>query len=89
MNGEFEEKFTQLSSGIKAKFTELRLERGVEFDRMQANAMEVRDMLGTFEVRKTTMATEIASTFEKLEEKGSEMETLLDQPTEVLKRTTD
>ena len=38
---------------------------------------------------KQTMATEIAATFEKLEEKGTEMETLLDQSTEVMKKTND
>ena len=35
------------------------------------------------------MATEIAATFEKLEEKGTEMETLLDKSTEVMKKAND
>ena len=89
MNGEFEEKFGQLSTGIEAKFTELPQELGVEFTAMQANATEVREMLGTFESRKQTMATEIASTFERIDEKGTEMEMLIDQSAEVMRKTTD
>ena len=56
---------------------------------MQANATEVREMLSTVEVRKQTMATEIAATFDKFEEKGTEMETLLDQSTDAMKKTND
>ena len=40
-------------------------------------------MLGTFESLKQTMATEVASTFERHEEKGTELEMLPDQSTEV------
>ena len=89
MNGEFEEKFGQLSAGIEAKFTELRVELGAQFASMQANSTEVREMMDALETRKTTMATEIAATVDKLEEKGTEMETQLDQSTEVLKTTTN
>ena len=46
-------------------------------------------MLGTFEARKKTMAAEIASTFERLDEKGTEMETLIDQSADVMRKTTD
>ena len=89
INGEFEEKFGQLSASIEPKFTELRLERGAQFASTQANSTEVREMMDALETRKTTMATEIAATFDKLEEKGTEMETLLDQSTEVLRTTTN
>ena len=89
MNGEFEEKFGQLSTGIEAKFTELRLELGAQFASMQASSTEVREMMDTLDTRKQNMVAEIAATFDKLEEKVSEMETLLDQSTEVMKKTTD
>ena len=53
-NGEFEEKFGQLSAGIEAKFTELRLELGAQFASMQANSTEARTMMDALETRKTT-----------------------------------
>ena len=56
------------------------MELGTQFAAMQTNATEIR---------KTTMADEIKETFEKLDEKRSEMETLIDQSTEVLRKTTD
>ena len=87
MNEEFEVKLGQLSTGIEAKFTELRSELGVQFASMQSSSVEVREMMDTLETRKTAMATEIAATFASMDEKASEMETLIGQSTEVMKKT--
>ena len=46
-------------------------------------------MLRTFEVRKQAMAAEITSAFERLDEKGTEMEALIDKSAEVLRKTTN
>ena len=73
-----EVKFEQLSTGIEAKFTELRSEFGVQFATMQTKSIEVREMMDTLEIRKTAMATEIAATCDRFDAKGSEMETLID-----------
>ena len=74
---------------IKAKFTQLRAELGRELAYMEGNATEIRKILSTFELHKQAMAAEIASTFERLDEKGTEMETLIVQSAEVMRKTTD
>ena len=56
---------------------------------MQGNTAEMQRLLEAMEARKTAMSAEIKETFDRLEEKGGEMEVLIDQSGEILKKTTD
>ena len=89
LSAEVEEKFGKLTATVEAKFTELRVELGTQFAAMQANTAEMRTLMEALGARKTTMAEEIKETFDKLDEKGSKMETLIGQSTEVLRKTTE
>ena len=56
---------------------------------MQVNTAEMQRLMEAMEARKTTMSEDIKEIFDNLDEQGSEMETLIDQSTEILKKTID
>ena len=89
LSTDVEEKFGKLTDTIEAKFVELRTELGAKFAEMQGNTAEMQRLMEAMEARKTAMSAEIKETFDKLEEKGTEMETLIDQSGEILRKTTD